>query len=150
MGSQVNNDPHLTVRAKDRLSVNSELPTSIAPIEARIERDPSTGAILRVFHPHSTIPNPLDDPLDEVLQGYDDDDPLVLKGIIPALEEQASMEIKKRPRQQSKREKDWISDLVKKYGEDFSHMTKDRKLNPYQQSEGDLRRRVRIWREKRN
>ncbi|MCJ1418478.1 Nucleolar protein 16 [Xylographa parallela] len=152
LGSQVKNNLHTAVPAKDRLSVASKLPTSIMPSEARIERDPSTGAILRVFHSHTTTPNPLNDPLNEVLEVYDDDKPPVrlVGGIIPELEEQASTEVKKRPRQQSKREETWISELVRKYGEDFSHMTRDRKLNPYQQSEGELRRRVRTWKGKRN
>ncbi|MCJ1286848.1 hypothetical protein MMC26_006194 [Xylographa opegraphella] len=141
--SQIENNPHSTIQAKDRLSVVSKLPTSIAPSEARIERDPLTGVILRVFHSNTTLPNPLDDPLNEVLEVYDDDKPPVHRsgGIIPELEEEALMEAKKRPRQQSKREEDWISNLVMNYGEDFGSMTRDRKLNPYQQSEGDLRRR---------
>ena len=132
--------------------MDSKLSASIAPSEVRIERDPSNGAILRVFHSHTLTPNPLDDPLNEILQVYDDDNPSAQQfgGIIPELEEQASMEVKKRPRQQSKREEQWISGLVKKYGEDFRHMARDRRLNPYQQSEGDLRRRVRTWKDKRN
>ncbi|MCJ1386309.1 Nucleolar protein 16 [Xylographa soralifera] len=151
-GHQVEHNLQTAVQAKDRLSVTSKLPTSIVLSEARIERDPTTGAILRVFHPHTTTLNPLDDPLNEILEVYNDDKlpGHLVGGIIPELEEQASMKVKKRPRQQSKREEHWISDLVTKYGEDFSHMVRDRKLNPYQQSEGDLRRRVRTWKENRN
>ena len=69
-------------------------------------------------------------------------------GIVRALEEQASMEIKERPRQQSRREKEWLTELVEKYGENYSRMVMDRKLNPYQQSEGDLRRRIKRWKDK--
>ena len=56
------------------------------------------------------------------------------------------MEAKKKPRQQSRREQEWIEALVGKWGEDFRGMVRDRKLNPWQQSEGDLRRRVGRWR----
>ncbi|MCJ1398553.1 Nucleolar protein 16 [Xylographa trunciseda] len=150
LGSQVEDNPKHAVQATDRLSVASKLPTSIKPSEARIERDASTGAILRVIHSQTATPNPLNDPLNKVPKAHDEDYPPVhfIGGIIPDLEEQASMEIKARPRRQSKREEDWISDLVHKYGDDYSRMMRDRKLNPYQQSEGDLRRRVRIWKEK--
>ena len=68
---------------------------------------------------------------------------------MPELEDLASMEVKKRPRQQSQREEEWIARLVAKYGEDYSRMVKDRKLNPYQQGEGDIRRRVSLWQQKR-
>ena len=150
LGSQVEDDPKAVMQGKDRLSVASKVPTSIMPSEARIERDPSTGVILKVIHSQHTIPNPLLDPLNNILDTRDEDSLRVhlAGGIIPELEEQALMEIKKRPRQQSKREGDWISELVQKYGDDYSCMTRDRKLNPYQQSEGDLRPRVRIWKER--
>jgi len=150
LGSRVEDEPKLAAQAKDRLSVASKLrTTTITPSEARIERDASTGAILRVVHPQTTTPNPLNDPLNGTLEAYDEDSPPVhlVGGIILELEEQASMESKNRPRRQSKREEDWISELVNKYGDDYNRMTRDRKLNPYQQSEGDLRRRARLWKE---
>ena len=64
---------------------------------------------------------------------------------MPELEELVSMEVKRRPRQQSQREEEWITRLLDKYGEDYSRMVRDRKLNPYQQGQGDLRRRVSLW-----
>ncbi|MCJ1390572.1 Nucleolar protein 16 [Xylographa bjoerkii] len=150
LGSQAEDNRKPAVQAKDRLSVVSKPPTSITPSEARIERDPLTGAILRVFHPQTTTSSPLDDPLNEIFEADDEDSPPIhlVRGIIPELEEQASMEMKKRPRSQSKREEDWISELVNKHGNDLRRMMRDRKLNPYQQSEGDLRRRVSIWKER--
>ena len=66
-------------------------------------------------------------------------------GIVPELEESARHQVKKRPRQQSQREQEWIKLLVDRYGEDYRAMVRDRKLNPMQQSEGDLRRRVAQW-----
>lgn len=153
LGSQVDEDAKSSAQFKDRLSVASKLPTSISPSKAWIERDPLTGAILRVIHPRNTATNPLQDPLNDVLDPQEDgNNGLVtrLVGIVPQLEEQASMELKKRRRQQSKREEDWISCLIKAYGDDYSRMARDRKLNPYQQSLGDLRRRAMIWKAKRN
>ena len=137
----------------DALSITSKIPTLFTPTEARIERDPTTGAILRVIHPPSTSGNPLNDPLNDSSANESDDERdgglhYEPRGIIRELEEQSMMEAKKRPRQQSKREEEWIAKLVQRYGDNFGGMVKDRKLNPYQQSEGDLRRRVSRWKER--
>ena len=53
----------------------------------------------------------------------------------------------KRPRMQSRREEEWIARLVGRWGDDFRGMVRDRRLNPGQQTEGDLRRRVKRWRD---
>lgn len=67
-------------------------------------------------------------------------------GIVPQLEEASRLEKRPRPRKQSQREVEWIATLVEKWGGDVAAMARDRKLNPMQQTEGDLRRRVRAWR----
>ncbi|KAL8749778.1 MAG: hypothetical protein Q9199_007486 [Rusavskia elegans] len=54
---------------------------------------------------------------------------------------------KKRPRKQSQREEEWVERLVGKYGDDVGAMARDRKLNPMQQSQGDIAKRVRMWRQ---
>ena len=139
------------MQSHDHLSVASRLPTILTPSEARIERDPTTGAILRVIHLPSSRKNYLNDALDSLSD--DTNDGHVSKpfseGIVVELEEQALMEVKRRPRQQSQREEEWIARLLDKYGEDYSGMARDRKLNPHQQSEGDLRRRTKLWKQKR-
>ena len=66
-----------------------------------------------------------------------------------AEEEAATLARKKRPRQQSKREEEWIARLVGKYGDDIRAMARDVKLNPMQQSVGDLGRRLKKWKENR-
>ena len=35
--------------------------------------------------------------------------------------------------------------LIEKHGENYAAMTRDRKLNPMQQTAGDLRRRINKW-----
>lgn len=94
--------------------------------------------------------NPLDDPLEEamdiegpVLDGASD------SAIVRQLERQAAMEEeamkKKKPRSQSKREVEWLESLVEKHGEDTRAMARDKRLNPMQQTEMDISRRLKKW-----
>lgn len=134
-------------------------------------RDPETGKILRVVHDSPPAgsrkknKNPLNDPLNE-LESDDDVEWEVdgegardivagagggsaVGGIVEQLEAAAMMagNKKARPRIQSRREKEWIEALVSRWGENYRGMTTDRRLNPMQQSEGDLRRRIERWKE---
>lgn len=109
-------------------------------------RDPKTGAIISVQHEKSERENPLGDPLNEFSDSEDEE--VVggsAKGIVSKLEEQARYSKSKRPRMQSQREKEWIARLVERWGDDWVGMVRDRRLNPQQQSEGDLKKRVGIW-----
>lgn len=95
--------------------------------------------------------NPLDDPLNDL--GEDGESVGEENDIITQLEAQVDKEAaieakKKRPRQQSTREEEWIARLVEAYGDDTSAMFKDRKLNPMQQSQGDIARRLKKWKAK--
>ena len=93
--------------------------------------------------------NPLGDPLTELEDQGDTERVNMMgrgTGIIPELEEASRFEKKKIPRKQSQREVEWVRKLVERWGNDFSGMRRDRRLNPMQQSEGDLRRRVDQWR----
>jgi len=125
----------------------------------RVERDPETGAILRVIHEDEdnievagrqrSRKNPLNDPLNDIEGGDGDSNALIDSVIVQQLERQADQEGKtvraKKPRFQSTREGEWAQRLIEKHGDDFIAMARDRKLNPMQQSAGDLRRRINKW-----
>jgi nucleolar protein 16 len=144
--------------ADDPLAINSRTATITTAPEVQIERDPKTGAILRVIEAENA--NPLNDPLNDL---SDSEVPAfnalghvpkpsarksVNTAVTRQLEELAESGVKRPPRTQSKREEDWVETLVDKYGDDYGKMFRDRKLNVWQQSEGDIKRRVKKWREK--
>lgn len=66
--------------------------------------------------------------------------------IVQQLEDMAARAPEKKPRKQSEREREWIERLVGKYGDDHKRMARDMKLNPMQQTEADIRKRVDKWR----
>lgn len=156
------------------LNLGSSKTTTLKPAEARVERDPETGKILRIIRPENEgenddeieiagrkrrKSNPLNDPLAESSTEYEAAPGQQMNAsapndVVQALEEQAALEeaslSKKRPRQQSKREEEWIQRLLEKHGDNVSAMVKDKKLNAMQQTEGDIRRRIRKWRESHN
>ncbi|PGH23051.1 hypothetical protein AJ80_02824 [Polytolypa hystricis UAMH7299] len=167
---------------QDELHVNPNASSrkTFAPTEARVERDPETGKILRVIHSEAeeneTLEiagrlhrrdNPLNDPLDDISQrrgqasasGEGDRVPMptpsasATSEFVKALEKQVVMEEealkKRRPRQQSAREEEWLERLVEKHGDDVAAMVRDRRLNRMQQTAGDINRRLRKWKEKR-
>ncbi|KAF4626064.1 hypothetical protein G7Y89_g12102 [Cudoniella acicularis] len=141
-----------------KLAISNAIPKTITPTEARVERDPETGKITRVIHAASR-PNPLNDPLNSDSEDEEmADDGEEFAGfeagsgnaqpkneIVKQLEEMASRVPEKAERRQSQREKEWIERLVGKYGEDYKGMSRDMRLNPMQQTEADLRKRVGKW-----
>ncbi|KAF2709876.1 nucleolar protein 16 [Pleomassaria siparia CBS 279.74] len=149
-----NTDPTIDTTV-DKLNIVGHAPIESTGVdEAQVERDPETGAILRVINdPFALNDNPLNDPINEVMDEEKEEwnaFAMVPEGqtdnpVIRALEEAARNGVKKAPRKQSEREEEWIEKLVNKYGDDYGKMTRDRKLNPFQQSEGDIRRRAKKW-----
>jgi nucleolar protein 16 len=134
-----------------------QTPADLEPQEVRIERDPETGVILHVFDDANA--NPLNDPLNEL--GDTEMPKINSLGFVPksrrgakdtevtrALEEYALSGVERLKRGQSKGEEQWIVDLVEKHGDDYKGMFWDRKLNPMQQSLGDIRKRVKKYQER--
>ena len=142
---------------------------TLIPGTARIIRDPVTGAITKVMRDllsssappaaEDELKNPLNDPLC-VFDDSDDGGNIryfgVGKqkgessgGIVHELEAaaRAGGGGRKRPRMPSRREVEWIKRLVRRWGDDFDAMVRDRRRNPGQQSAGDLRKRVKRWKD---
>ncbi|RDW73490.1 hypothetical protein BP6252_07397 [Coleophoma cylindrospora] len=150
-------DAHTKSSTINKLAIENAFPTTIAPTEAKVERDPETGKILRVIHSKSR-PNPLNDPLNsdseeedkeyEDFDGFEGEEKPKENEIVKRLEELASREAPKKERTQSEREREWIERLVRTHGDDYGRMFRDRKLNPMQQTEADIKRRVAKWRAK--
>ena len=141
--------------------------------EAKIIKDPETGAILEVIETKAPNRNPLNDPLNE-LDSSDDEQDTKLPGwatrgnqhgniedgefegfgnddgktdVVRQLEARASMPAKKYKRKQTENEVAFIEELVKKYGDNVGKMARDMKINYMQRSEGDLKKRIKTWRE---
>ena len=126
------------------------------PGEVQVEKDPETGRILRVIRPdeeQEPIHNPLNDPLNEIMDVEAPTHGEETTNIISELEKEAEEEgerlAKKRPRQQSQREEEWIVRLVEKHGDNVRAMVRDRRLNPMQQTEGDIGKRIKKWKRQR-
>jgi len=145
---------------------SSRASTKVKPEEVRVERDPETGRILRIIRPAGEVEesrkerNPLNDPLNDIIDLEETQELPAFEGfaegnIVSELEAQAAaeaeeMEQNKRPRRPSTREEEWLVKLVDKYGDDTDAMARDRKLNPMQQTAGDIGRRLKKWNAKQN
>ncbi|KAK4897856.1 Ribosome biogenesis protein Nop16 [Elasticomyces elasticus] len=149
-------------RRDDALAIGSlRRPGQLDVQEARIERDPETGKILRVIESGQAAPaNPLNDPLN-ALDSEDEDEMdqhisrnSSYKGgkgekteVVRKLEEEASRPQAQFKPRQSENERAFVAELVAKYGDDYGAMQRDMKINYMQRSAGDLKRRVKKWRE---
>jgi nucleolar protein 16 len=129
------------------LNIKTTLPSTLQPREARVERDPATGRILRIIEDDEVrIPNPLNDPINDV-ENEDEYEDTHTTPLVEQLQRQAARGERKTKRKPSVREMEWVQALVAKHGENYSKMVWDRELNPMQQSEGDIKRRIQRWRE---
>lgn len=109
----------------------------LAPTEGRIVRH-ADGTTTVEYGKNRSYDSSDDEDDEEEWTGFGETD------VVRQLEEMAKHEIKK-PRVQSEREQDWVAQIYNKHGDDYEAMFRDRKLNIYQQSIGDLRRRVNKW-----
>ncbi|EXF85276.1 ribosome biogenesis protein Nop16 [Colletotrichum fioriniae PJ7] len=125
--------------------------------EARVERD-ADGKIIKIHYASANKrPNPLNDPLNALEEDSDDGeegagaeneeewggiDDESRPEVIRLLEKEAALPEIKKPRHISQQEKEWLERLIAKHGDDYDAMVRDRKLNPMQQTRGDIARRV--------
>ncbi|OIW30095.1 hypothetical protein CONLIGDRAFT_357129 [Coniochaeta ligniaria NRRL 30616] len=123
--------------------------------EARVERDPETGRIVRIIRGEVAVgrENPLNDPLarfddeeqegkEEEWEGIDEEEENQRPAVIRQLEREANAPREKTVRYQSEREMEWLQQLVARHGDDTAAMARDGKLNPMQQTGSDIRRRL--------
>jgi nucleolar protein 16 len=134
--------------------------------EARVERD-ADGNITRVISGKKSRPNPLGDLLNEFDNdsdedmgqdepegdyqdewgGIEDKDGEEATDVVKQLEAEAAVPEEKAQRHQPDREREWLARLVERHGDDIQAMVWDRKLNPMQQTAGDIRRRLKMFKE---
>ena len=168
-------DSQINARGNSEILNNSQKPKNarLIPSEVRIERDPKTGAIIRVLSPPPLIQGETkttgawrgviarlgNESSEEEKDGLewrsmntyekDANSTRVDASLVTAeLERQAQCEMPSRGRKQSAREREWVERLVEKHGDDHAKMARDMRLNPMQQSEGDIKRRVKRWKMK--
>ena len=151
------------LRKQDPLAVAASRPARTGLKTTKVSRD-AEGNIVKVIHKGNAA-NPLNDPLN-AMEGESEEDQSLgtsdrtnkgtmnYAGIVPKLEAAALAELvevgkRRQPRMQSQRERVWIEQLVEKYGQDIRSMSKDPKLNPNQQTEADIRKRIEVWRKSR-
>lgn len=112
--------------------------------EARIERD-DDGNVVRVVY--GRLEHDSSD--EEEFAGFEDTEEDKTE-VVKELERLASLPVVSKPRVQSEREQYWIEELYNKHGDDYDAMMWDKKLNLYQQSAGDIKRRVKKWKKVNN
>ncbi|KAK5124761.1 hypothetical protein LTR85_001474 [Meristemomyces frigidus] len=151
-------------RKNDALAVASmRRPQKLDVHEAKIERDPETGKILRVIESGKVRANPLNDPLngldsesDEEEEGFNQHASNALPAtagdassseVVQKLQTEAGKPVAKYKAKQTDAERAFIAELVQKHGDDYAAMARDMKVNYMQRSAGDLKRRVQKWKE---
>ncbi len=162
----------------DRLKIFPSGPIKNAPPagEVRVVRN-SKGAIIRVIRPEADAAsslkkrnrNPLNDPLNDLSDSDSAGDDVnasnlsrrtvnvigddEVRGtdnpVIKQLEEIARKPRPKIRRKQTAVEQAWIEELVSTYGDNYTKMFWDRRLNPLQRTENDIRKRVEKWKAQR-
>ncbi|KAG0039564.1 Nucleolar protein 16 [Podila clonocystis] len=131
-GIEVKNEEELMENEQKSLE---ELAESLTAEQGIIQRD-DAGNIINVIVGKVKTP----EELAEIMER--DIEPVKAKtDVVRALERQAA-NVLKVERHASDGEVVWAAKLVEKYGEDYEKMFRDRKLNPNQQTVGQLKRRI--------
>ncbi|SCU91398.1 LAMI_0E05754g1_1 [Lachancea mirantina] len=111
--------------------------------EARIKRD-ENGNVIEVVHGKMKGTRP------EEAGDHGKKDTGEKTEVVKLLENYASQPRVRQERKLSSREDEWLLRLYKKHGDNYKKMFFDQKLNVYQQTEGDIRKRILKWKAKNN
>lgn len=141
--------------AQDPLAVTQAASTRSAIRSVQVERD-AAGNIVKVLHRD----NPLNDPLNDLESSSGDDETQTetRRGegehanrqhretkVVDLLEQQANVPTESYKRHQSAREREWIERLVAKHGQDVAAMARDMRLNPMQQTVGEIKKKLKKY-----
>lgn len=120
-------------------------PSKIPEGEARIKRDKNGDVSEVIYGQKKNVDSSEDEPQKEREAEAEPHKSEVVR----QLEQIAYAPRAKKERKMSSREEEWLKRLYNKYGDNYRKMFFDTKLNVYQQSEGDLRRRILAWKKQR-
>lgn len=138
--------------SQDPLAVSQAASTRSAIRSVKVERD-AEGNIVKVIRRD----NPLNDPLNDLTDSEDDEEQDAQQNetttdnsrrelkVVDLLEQQASVPTESHKRHQSAREREWLEKLLAKHGDDVVAMSRDLKLNPMQQTVGEIKKKLKVY-----
>ncbi|KAG5368036.1 Nucleolar protein 16 [Yarrowia sp. C11] len=129
---------------KNSIVVNERKIPKLGAGEAFIVRD-DKGEVVEVIYGKDHQADS-DEEDDEEWTGFEDKPEEEETETIKILQERAERAASN-PHVQSDREQSWIEQLINKHGDDIDGMFWDKELNIYQQSRGDLKRRIKKWKQ---
>lgn len=129
-------------------SENEENPVAVAQDDPELPDDPA-----KIPKGQAKIVRDKDGKIVRVIEGTYEEDPedRVVEPVKPKtkiveeLEKLASRPVETRKKHQTERERDWLGVLYRKYGEDYEKMKWDMKLNPYQHTPAQLKKKITKW-----